>query len=735
MDLMVQSVQKWVNATYKGNSGYTPVTEDGITGGTTEAALITALQIEIGISSPDGVFGPSTKLACPTLPSTGAPKNIIYIIQGALYCKGYNPNGLDGGYGNGVITAIKKFQSDAGLTTQDGITSPMIFQALLNTDAFVLISNGDSNIRTVQKNLNRDYNSIIGLMPCDGVYSRSTNVALIKALQHEQGNSPDGIWGVNTMNACPTVPGSNSTQKFILLLQYALYCNGFDPNGFDGLFGAGLETAITNFQYFSGLTADGYSGGQTWASLLVSTGDNTRRGTACDCATTITSEKAATLKNNGYEIVGRYLTGNYKMTSTELQTIFASGLKVFPIYETSGTYLSDFSTGQGILDANLAINASRDLGFDSETIIYFAVDYDAIDSDIDSNIMDYFKAINDEFNKLIFTKYKIGIYGPRNVCSRIKAVGYSNSSFVCDMSTGFSGNLGYSLPNDWAFDQIATITIGSGTGAIEIDNNICSGKDIGVSKTNINALIFQSARKKGLDDNGYPADDMKINDFTKDELLAINSVFQYQLDESNDPEILFSEWKDMSTSLFSQGEMEDVILDMINHFKSGEGTDYRNSVLTKNVSDHESTITFIAQVKDALINELVKNGGNLLALEYNIMNSNNPLYSYLKANANLPVFNLPGDILGGLTITINDTWGNNVEVRNYSVDDNIFRGTLHFNIYDHFGLDLPDVEKIYVDLAGFRSWFVLQHYDQYIGKYKPFATVMEIDVPFEGILF
>ncbi|MBO0560731.1 hypothetical protein EXQ42_15315 [Clostridium botulinum] len=49
------------------------------------------------------------------------------------------------------------------------------------------------------------------------------------------------------------------------------------------------------------------------------------------------------------------------------------------------------------------------------------------------------------------------------------------------MSSGFSGNLGYPLPKDWAFDQISTITVGSGEGAIEIDNNICSNKYTGVS--------------------------------------------------------------------------------------------------------------------------------------------------------------------------------------------------------------------------------------------------------------
>jgi len=49
-------------------------------------------------------------------------------------------------------------------------------------------------------------------------------------------------------------------------------------------------------------------------------------------------------------------------------------------------------------------------------------------------------------------------------------------------------------------------------------------------------------------------------------------------------------------------------------------------------------------------------------------------------------------------------------------------------------LDQPDVEKVYVNLAGFRAWFVLQHYKEFNGQYKPFVTMMEIDVPFEMFL-
>ncbi|WP_349406767.1 peptidoglycan-binding domain-containing protein, partial [Clostridium perfringens] len=68
----------------------------------------------------------------------------------------------------------------------------------------VLASSGDDNIRKIQQNLNRDYYKVIGLIACNGVYSRDTNRALIKALQFEEGSTPDGIWGPGTESKCPT---------------------------------------------------------------------------------------------------------------------------------------------------------------------------------------------------------------------------------------------------------------------------------------------------------------------------------------------------------------------------------------------------------------------------------------------------------------------------------------------------------------------------------------------------
>ncbi|MCQ6268399.1 DUF3289 family protein [Fictibacillus sp. WQ 8-8] len=248
-------------------------------------------------------------------------------------------------------------------------------------------------------------------------------------------------------------------------------------------------------------------------------------------------------------------------------------------------------------------------------------------------------------------------------------------------------------------------------------------------------VIYQSDRPEGYDENGNVANDMKTNDYTGDEMTDINWMFRFQLLESYFPGILFDEFETMSTSIFSTGDMEDVVLDMIDHFEEGTGTAYRNQTLTKKASEHETTKAYVEFVKNALVDELKKNGGNLAALQFDKSTKDtNKFYQYIQDNASYPVFHNNSDIIDGLTITVNDTWGNTVSVKDFSVENNHFKGVMHVRLYDHFGLDQPDVEKVYVNLAGFRAWFVLQHYDEYDGKYKPFVSLMEMNIPFEGEL-
>lgn len=308
--------------------------------------------------------------------------------------------------------------------------------------------------------------------------------SLIRALQIEEGIAgANGHFGPGTSSHCPVLKqGDNS--RFVTILKYALYCNNQDAQSFTTSFDAATKSAVYEFQKFSGLNATGVADLQTWKSLLISTGDTSRKGKACDCATRLTPAKAKSIKAAGYDIIGRYLANvpgglDKKLTSSELSTIFAAGLRVFPIFQLAANKRDYFTSARGTNDARQAIQAALEFGFPKNTIIYFAVDFDAMDYDVDVAILPYFKAVKAEFDKSNAKNYKVGIYAPRNVCSRVSNAGCACSSFVCDMSTGFSGNLGYPLPKNWAFDQISTIKVGSGDGAIEIDNNIYSGRDNG----------------------------------------------------------------------------------------------------------------------------------------------------------------------------------------------------------------------------------------------------------------
>ena len=181
-----------------------------------------------------------------------------------------------------------------------------------------------------------------------------------------------------------------------------------------------------------------------------------------------------------------------------------------------------------------------------------------------------------------------------------------------------------------------------------------------------NILIFQSPRKMRLNADGSPAEDLKTNDYTKDDLLAIDPIFGVDFDYNED--YLFSLFKGYATLEFTRGEMRGVLRDMIDHFQDGSGTDYRNETLTYKAKEHQNTTQYVNLVKDQLIRELTRFNGNVSALEYNeASGTTSDLYGYIMANrSEFPKFNTTKDKLSGLTITVNDTWGNYIEVRNYS---------------------------------------------------------------------
>ncbi len=526
-DPMVYLTQKWLNQEYGDVPGFGSVTENGKTGWNVIYGLTRALQHELGITALADNFGPSTKALYAKNPlhrQDGVTDRKFAILQGALWCKGYNPGyyltedpetgivSFQEIFNDKVEKAVISLKTDAGFINPDGVVTPNLMKALLSMDSFKLLSayyGGTYEVRSMQQKFNRTYEAYIGgLVPCDGVYGRSTSKALVFALQAEEGmpvGTATGNFGPATRNLCPQIPyirNSSAAKNYsgnyytdaqlaniTELVQFGLFLNGFGDGIFDGKFNPVTQQAVLDFQSHYALPRTGIVNLDTWMSLFISSGNPDRPAIAADCAAILNAAKAKTLYDNGYRYIGRYLTGTYAggqskaLTVTEAKIILKAGLRFFPIYQTSSNKESYFTPEKGISDAQSAIAAADALGLPADTIIYFAVDFDAMDYQITNSVIPYFAKVSEEIAK---SRYRVGVYGARNVCSRVAAEGYSCSSFVGDMSTGFSGNLGFKIPDNWAFSQFANLeganALGTGDGRIEIDKNAFSGRDQGVSK-------------------------------------------------------------------------------------------------------------------------------------------------------------------------------------------------------------------------------------------------------------
>ncbi|MEV2248456.1 glycoside hydrolase domain-containing protein [Streptomyces sp. NPDC049970] len=511
MDDKVLDAQTWVNATYGSVAGYVRSPEDGRTGWSTMNALVMGLQHELGISPVVASFGPGTMAKLQALGDIGfgwdKNSNIVRIIQHGLFCKGYwGANGY-GGYGAVTTEAVKSLLLDMGLPdggtgTAGGVTTPKIFKCILNMDAYTKVIGGTDDIRSIQRWLNGSYwtRDAYTIGPCDGIYSRDVQKSMMIAIQYELGiAAPNGNFGPATQAGLQTKNlGEGSSGLWTQLFSAACVFNSPVPTGssdagtpttWRSTYDSKLREWVEIFQGFCKLEVSGRSDYPTWAQLLVSMGDPDRPATGSDTRFEITASRAQWLRNNKYEVVGRYLydppgsTLDKEIKPGELNTMFSNGLNVFPIYQDNARQLSDFTYSHGYQHALNAHQLAAGYGFNRGTVIYFAVDYDATREEIDAAIVPYFHGIAAglSYNG---KRYVHGVYGSRNVCTVVSRQTGARYSFISGMSWGFSGNLGFPIPANWSFNQIKEFKVTNGSDTFDLDRDVVSGIDLGQSSVN-----------------------------------------------------------------------------------------------------------------------------------------------------------------------------------------------------------------------------------------------------------
>lgn len=192
--------------------------------------------------------------------SRGSKGTYVNYLQRALRMLCCSPGAIDGTFGAGTETAVKKFQTKYGLS-QTGAVDTTTWDTL------------KSKILEVEQKL-----SSLNYSPgkVDGIATAGTGEALLK-FQADNNLAQDGQIGPATRSALfgTTVEGGNddfplkrgSQGANVLYLQQALCIMVINPKGTDGVFGPGCESAVSRYQTKNGLSATGIVDVTTWEKL------------------------------------------------------------------------------------------------------------------------------------------------------------------------------------------------------------------------------------------------------------------------------------------------------------------------------------------------------------------------------------------------------------------------------------------------------------------------------------
>jgi len=500
----VAAVQRWLNATFGQLQGWQHVDEDGVAGAGTRTGVLQGAQSLLGITPLVPAYGPETRQRLRDhgpvrLDGDQDAAAWCSLVQAGLICAGGAGARVTGDWDDASRRALDAYRADLGAPTADPTrgaeVSPALFAALFTVGAATLVPGGSTEVRAVQQYLNRTAAEVPGGAYCGtgGVADVPTGGAVVRALQSAIGvQDVDGVWGPATAAALRAAtqatvrPGD--TGSWAQLAAGLLVLNGVHVP-FDAAWSAVDVESMRQFQAFQAFEPAAQTGvcdPASWAALAVSCGDADRPVTGADTATRLTADQAAAIRASGVSLVGRYLTDEQvpgaldkALTPSELDVLASACLRLWPIFEEGGYEASWFSRDQGVRDAERAHDAARALGIPKQTTISFAVDYDDTADDVADRVLPYFRGVAAGL-RARGDEYHPGVYGSRRTCAAVAHAGLAHHSFVAGMSTGWEGNVLRPLPDDWAFNQIQTRTVGQGAGRVEIDAVVVSGRDLGV---------------------------------------------------------------------------------------------------------------------------------------------------------------------------------------------------------------------------------------------------------------
>ena len=175
---------------------------------------------------------------------------------------------------------------------------------------------------------------------------------------------------------------------------------------------------------------------------------------------------AQALRRQGIDFVMRYYSHNAakNLGAEEASALGAAGLRIGAVWESAGTHAGFFSRAQGQLDGAAALLEARAIGQPPGSAIYFAVDYDPSQAEIDGPVGDYFTGVA----AALGGSYRIGVYGSGLCCASLLARKAAACSWL-SQSTGFAGSKEFASARRYDLIQALPSTIVLDGATLDVD--------------------------------------------------------------------------------------------------------------------------------------------------------------------------------------------------------------------------------------------------------------------------
>lgn len=197
-------------------------------------------------------------------------------------------------------------------------------------------------------------------------------------------------------------------------------------------------------RHLSGIENRSGPGFVDWERMAMIKGISTNRNVA---------DLAVALKASGIEFVGRYYGGSLskRLSVSEAEALSAVGLRLMVFYQEFNNSVARFTPEAGTEQASRALDSARTIGQPQSSSIFFAVDFDPAQSELNGPVRSYFASVQAVFGAA-GNPYQVGVYGSGLTCRFLSDQHLVSRTCLSD-SAAFRGSAEFAQSGKWDVKQ------------------------------------------------------------------------------------------------------------------------------------------------------------------------------------------------------------------------------------------------------------------------------------------